>query len=316
MITSTLLKGAPTNDPLPGPKKDHRPLPPHCPKPHLIALFSGRTGSGKTNALVQLLRAYKEQDVFQRHILISPTAMTDRNYDSLELDQRFDSYTDQLIYDIVEQQKQDMKQFDEDMAAQKLYDRYMRANKSKREKFSEDDLLRLTSMINMEGVMERPETEFTKSPFLLVILDDLGSTGAFRHGSNAMNSLVCKSRHAQLSVVVSVQHAMQCPRVMRAQLSHLVIFPCKDLTILKEIGEENATRITPEQFVMLHQYATSEEHSFLYCDFRTNEYRKNYDQALELPNPEAASDAFKNEEKLNNQAAKEQLGETKVIQQK
>ena len=307
MIKTKKLAGAPSNDPLPGPKTDHRPLPKHCPKPHLIMLVSGATGSGKTNALCQLLRAYKEKDVFQKHILISPTAMTDKNYDNLELTSRHESYSDQLICDIVATQKEDMKQYEEDKQAISLYDRYMKSNKSKREKFSEDDLLRLTSMISMEGVMERPEAEFERSPFLCVILDDLGSSGAFRHGNCAMNSLVCKSRHWQMSVIVSVQHPFQCPRAMRAQLSGLMLFPNKDRTIIKELGEENATRITPDQFLMLHQYATAEKHNFLYCNFRENEYRKNFDQELTMPDPEAAEDAFKTENKKDNDVAKQQL---------
>jgi hypothetical protein len=43
--------------------------------------------------------------------------------------------------------------------------------------------------------VDKSVQEFSKLPFMAVILDDLGGTKAFRNGNNALNFIVCKSRH-------------------------------------------------------------------------------------------------------------------------
>ena len=53
---------------------DKRKLPPGLFKPHMTWMISGKTGSGKSTALIQMLKAYCDAGVFQKVILISPTA--------------------------------------------------------------------------------------------------------------------------------------------------------------------------------------------------------------------------------------------------
>ena len=66
----------------------------------------------------------------------------------------------------------------------------------KKRRMTNKKLLRLYTMLNpMTEEFEKPVQQFDKLPFTAVILDDLGGTTAFRNGNNALNSIVCKSRH-------------------------------------------------------------------------------------------------------------------------
>ena len=38
----------------------------------------------------------------------------------------------------------------------------------------------------------------------------------------------------------------------------------------------------PDQFVQMFQHATADPHSFMLCDFKTNEVRKNFDEVLKF----------------------------------
>eukprot|EP01048_Picozoa_sp_COSAG05_P020840 COSAG05_NODE_3664_length_1919_cov_13.108523_4_plen_180_part_00 len=138
-------------------------------------------------------------------------------------------------------------------------------------------------MLNpMTEVLEKPVQQYDKLPYLAVILDDLGGTPAFRNGNNFLNSIVCKSRHYLTNFFVCVQHPYQCPRALRSQCSHVLLFATKDKKLLEELAKENCSHLSPEQFVQLFQYATTDPHSFMLCDFKKDEVRKNFDEVLNI----------------------------------
>ena len=154
-------------------------------------MISGKTGSGKSTALIRMLKAYCDSGVFQKVILISPTAAYDAKYKMLPLTDVYEDYSDELLNDIMEEQKTDMEDYKQTEEDIKLYDKFMRGRR-----MTKKELLRLYTMLNpMTEEFEKPVQQFDKLPFTAVILDDLGGTTAFRNGNNALNSIVCKSRH-------------------------------------------------------------------------------------------------------------------------
>ena len=257
---------------------DKRKIPPGLFKPHMTWMISGKTGSGKSTALIRMLKVYCDSGVFQKVILISPTAAYDAKYKMLPLTDVYEDYSDGLINDIMEEQKQDMDDYRQTEEDLKLYDKFMR-----KRQLTKKELLRLYTMLNpLTEEFEKPVQQFDKVPYTAVILDDLGGTPAFKNGNNALNSIVCKSRHYLTNFFVCVQHPYQCPRALRSQCSHVMLFATKDKKLLEELAKENCSHLTPEEFIQLFQHATGEPHSFMLCDFKRDEVRKNFDEILKI----------------------------------
>ena len=267
-----------TNETIKDGSDDKRTIPPGLFKPHMTWLISGKTGSGKSTALIRMLKAYCDAGVFQKAILISPTAGFDAKYKMLPLTDVYEEYSEPLLNEIMEEQKADIEEFKQIEEDNKLYSKFMR-----KKQLTKAELLRLYTMINpMTEELDRPVQRFDKMPYTAIVLDDLGGTSAFNNGNNALNSIVCKSRHYLTNFFVCVQHPYQCPRAMRSQCSHVMLFATKDKKLLEELAKENCSHLTPEQFVSLFQHATGEPHSFMLCDFKKDEVRKNFDEVLKI----------------------------------
>ena len=158
--------------------------------------------AGKSTALIRMLKAYTDGGVFQKVVLISPTAAYDQKYQMLPLTDVHEDYSDELLTEVVEEQKADMDEYEENDANIRLYDKYMKGKR-----LTNKELLRLYTMLNpMTETLDKPVQRFDKLPYLAVILDDLGGTPAFRNGNNFLNSIVCKSRHFKTNFFVCVQH--------------------------------------------------------------------------------------------------------------
>ena len=277
MIHSTKIKAI-ANTAIKDKAGDTRTIPPGLFKPHMTAMISGKTGSGKSTALIGMLKAYCDAGVFQKVVLISPTAAFDHKYKLLPLTSVHEDYSDELLMEVMDEQRADMEQYEETEANIKLYDKYM-----SKKRLTNKELLRLYTMLNpMTEQFEKPVQEFDKVPFMAVILDDLGGTPAFRNGNNFLNSIVCKSRHFLSNFFVCVQHPYQCPRALRSQCSHVMLFQTKDKKLLEELAKENCSHLSPEEFVQLFQHATADPHSFMLCDFKNDEVRKNFDEILKI----------------------------------
>ena len=189
-----------------------------------------------------------------------------------------EDYSDELLNDIMEEQKTDMEDYKQTEEDIKLYDKFLR-----KRQLTKKELLRLYTMLNpMTEEFEKPVQQFEKLPFTAVILDDLGGTTAFRNGNNALNSVVCKSRHYLTNFFVCVQHPYQCPRALRSQCSHVMLFATKDKKLLEELAKENCSHLTPDEFIQLFQHATRDPHDFMLCDFKTNEVRRNFNEVLKI----------------------------------
>ena len=64
-----------------------------------------------------------------------------------------------------------------------------------------------------------------------------------------------------------------------------MLFATKDKKLLEELAKENCSHLTPDEFTQLFQYATDDAFSFMLCDFKKNEVRKNFDQILRINTP-------------------------------
>ena len=257
---------------------DKRKIPPGMFKPHMTFMISGKTGSGKSTALIRMLKAYCDSGVFQKLILISPTAAYDAKYKMLPLTEIHEEYTDSLLNEIMEEQKADIDEYKQIEEDTKIYNKFMR-----KRKMTKKELLRLYTMLNpMTEEFEKPVQQFDRLPFTAVILDDLGGTSAFKNGNNTLNSIVCKSRHYLTNFFVCVQHPYQCPRALRSQCSHVMLFATKDKKLLEELAKENCSHLTPEEFVQLFQHATKVQHDFMLCDFKKDEVRRNFGEILKI----------------------------------
>ena len=276
-VASTKIKSI-ANETIKDGSDDKRSIPDGLFKPHMTWMISGKTGSGKSTALIRMLKAYCDAGVFQKVILISPTAAYDAKYKMLPLSEVHEEYSDDLLNQIMDEQKDDIEKYKQTQDDMKLYDKFM-----KEKRMTKKELLRLYTMMNpLTEEFEKPVQEFDKVPFTAVILDDLGGTSAFRNGNNDLNSIVCKSRHYLTNFFVCVQHPYQCPRALRSQCSHVMLFATKDKKLLEELAKENCSHLTPDEFVELFQHSTGDPHSFMLCDFKKNEVRKNFDEVLKI----------------------------------
>lgn len=302
MINTTKIKTI-KNTPIHDKCKDCRKIPEGLFKPHMTFMVSGKTGSGKSTAVIHMLKAYADNKVFQKMVLISPTAAYDEKYQLLPMTDVHEDYSDILLQEIMDEQKEDIEKYKETEENIKLYKKF--TNSTLKTKFSKDELIQLYSMLDpMTDEISEPYQEFDKIPYMAIILDDLGGTPAFRNGNNFLNSIVCKSRHYMTNFFICVQHPYQCPRALRSQCSHTIIFQTKDEKLLQELARENCSHLSPDEFIQLYKHATVGQHDFMLCDFKNNEVRKNFDEILSIQNTNGTqNEKVKEQETVKKQEA-------------
>ena len=73
-----------------------------------------------------MCKAYCSAKVFQKLILISPTADTDLKYQQLPLTETYTEYSDDLLDDLINQQNADIMNWKDTDKQIKLYKKYMK----------------------------------------------------------------------------------------------------------------------------------------------------------------------------------------------
>ena len=278
----------------------------HLPRLPIFCINCGKRGSGKTTAVSNLLRMYKETGTMDRIFVISPTFNSNKKMLQMLDIKDEDIFSDpdepglvQKIISLVEKERDDFKRY---MHLKENYDRIMKQIKLGILPIDssewDDYLMSYYDITNNTFRMPEPKYKRYKEgkpPILSLFIDDSLCTKLMTN--RKLPSMVMRHRHlgdfleggaVGLSIFVAIQSYKAnsgLPKCIRNQATSICLFKTKDSTELKQIAESFSGEILIETFMKLYEIATDEPHSFLFVDLHKKEsqpsmFRKNFDTYL------------------------------------
>lgn len=221
------------------------------PKHPFRLILTGRSGSGKSNLLVNLMKKsifYGRTDqsdektgYFDLVFLFSPTA----------------GIGDDLVTHL-------------DIPSQRIYTD------------PSTYLARLNHIFETQDGLIK-STGIAKSPKILCIFDDIQSASKFMN-SDSFTKLFIAGRHSNISIIVAIQSWTRLPRVLRLQASNIMLFPSSNSEVELLADEYTPPGFSKREFMSLVMHATREPYNFLHINNQApnNKYRKNLDTVLSL----------------------------------
>ena len=263
-----------------------------CPnliKLHSLTAFIGNRGSGKTNTAVLLAKKLKDCRAIDRIFIISPTYYSNPTFNILNIDEE-DIYTDidevfEALDDIKEKVEQEKKDHDD-------YHHYM--------KIVEKLLIKGENYLTYQEINELENNDYKlpthkyygRQPGLLLIVDDMSHSKIYSHGRNPFINLCLRHRHLSQGLGISIFMLLQnfktgLPKCLRQNMTQIIIYKSHDLSQVKEMYIELlANQMSLDNFMKMYEYATKEDHDFLFLDFNPQDkalkFRKNFDESLNL----------------------------------
>ena len=214
-------------------------------------IFNGRSGSGKSNLIINLLcrpEFYGTDDkgkhYFDQVYMFSPTAGLGDDlvkhlikYAGLKEENVFNEINEEKLMEIIKRQEQKIK-----------------------------------------------STGIARSPRILLLLDDIQSEPKFLRSKTCLKVFI-QNRHINISTWIASQVFNLIPRGNRLQANNLFIFPCSNSEEKRLVDEFTPPRHTKREFEQLFAFATAERYEFLHINMREppkTRFRKNLDQILKL----------------------------------
>jgi hypothetical protein len=226
------------------------------PKHPARVIFNGKSGSGKSNLMIQLLTQPhfygrtksddKKSQYFDLIFLFSPTA----------------DGQDDLVRFLKLPEKRIITDFNVS-ALDNIFD-------------IQDNI------IKSNGI--------EKSPKILIIFDDVQSDPKFMRTKSFKRAFI-QGRHCNMSVFICCQSWTKLDRMCRLQASNIFFFPSSQSECSIVCEEYCPPNTTKKDFMGLLKHATSEPYSFLNIDVNQKDpkkkFRKNLDTYLTLNNETA-----------------------------
>ena len=286
--------------------------PKNLPQGFFSLLSVGNSGSGKTNACLNLIKRLRPY--YNVYILISPTGTYDherqqraeKKYETLgiEWDEEFQEYSHGLIQSILARQKQRLIDYEEWMRYKPIYKRFLSwMRRHDVEMFPDmlDQFPEIETLFRHDFAHPNDEFEFPWQivPTCMLVIDDMASTPIYTNSIGELTNLQMKNRHYKMSVFNLVQAYKLCPRSIRLNSTVMMMFGCKSLKMVKEFAESCNTHFTPEEFLKLFEYATRDKpYHFLYIDCRLSKdecMRKNFNEKITIKDVKDDAPAFQTE---------------------
>ena len=211
-------------------------------------IFNGRSGSGKSNLLINLLTRSEfygpkkegEKGYFDLVYLFSPTAnggddlVTFLNLPEKRIDTSLS--TSKLDHIINTQQK----------------------------------------LIESKGIL--------KSPKILIIFDDIQSDAKFMRTKSFLRCFI-QCRHLNISTFLCSQRFNRTPKACRMQANNIFFFPGSDSEVELMLDEYCPANTSKKDFRKIIDHATAEPYNFLHINLRSpveKRFRKNLDEYLSI----------------------------------
>ena len=122
----------------------------------------------------------------------------------------------------------------------------------------------------LEEKKEAQEDEYS-----LIILDDLADSLKNHDIQVLMNKYFIKSRHLQVSWIITIQQYYYFPKALRRQITNLILFKPKSVSEFESIAKE-MFNLNAEDALTLHNYVFDKNYNHLDIDTVENRYFKNF----------------------------------------
>jgi len=282
--------------------------PDHLPKLHQLCIANGKRGSGKSIAITNLIRMYKEElgsDL--RCIIVSPTFGSNFKLLSelgINREDVFEEPDDDVPAKLNRIANDERDAFLEWRHLNEYYNQFIKTIKGgffDRSKMDDYMLLYYNPLTNH---FERPKPKYKcylkgKPPVLFTFIDDAQGSKLLSTNKK-MLQLCLRHRHlgqfpppqggaVGMSLFVSTQTFKSnggLNKAIRNNSTSIILFKTKDMTELKQISEAFSGEIPVDRFFQLYEQATEGDHNFLFVDLHYKKdvqpsgYRKNVDTYL------------------------------------
>lgn len=271
----------------------------HIQPPYFILSAVGCRGSGKTFAVVKMLKNQEDSGFYDpitnekvkiKHYLFSPTAQSNPVFSALKyLDEEniINDYTDEKLLEIIETIKEERKQVKDYREYVEAYKRYEKMSEAQLKKCTDYEFL---GLLQHYDYIDYRELDKPDQYVYNIILDDcLANREAFSaKKANTLTRSILNSRHIGVNVLIASQNLKSIPKIIRNNVDIWVLFKCKNEKVLMDdLYPEISSLYTPEEFLTYYNYATSaSDHDALVYDgkekAKEDRMKLNFDVILRL----------------------------------
>jgi GTPase SAR1 family protein len=122
--------------------------------------------------------------------------------------------------------------------------------------------------------------EANEDEYSLIILDDLADCLKNNDIQVLMNKMMIKSRHLQVSWIITLQAYYYFPKQLRRQITNFILFKTKSIDEFQSLAKE-LFNMNSDDALTLYNYVFDKNYNHLDVDTVTNTYYKNFNM-LEL----------------------------------
>ena len=258
--------------------------PPDQVKLHQLMAISAQRGSGKGVILSSFIQGLQRQGCCDRIFILSPTIESNRSiFGPLQIDpdDEYSSPGPESINAIVDKCKQEMDEWEEyleDLKAYKTLQKIIHRKDVRVQDIPPDLLLRA---YERGFVDEQPRSKYGHKPSLALIVDDFQGSNLYSASpKNPFINLCLRHRHIARGLGLSIYICNQTysgpngmPRVLRQNLTSLLLGSQKNKQVLDAIAEEIGGQVDRDTFHKVYERAMhndnpdEQNHNFLMIDF-------------------------------------------------
>ena len=256
----------------------------------------GCRGSGKTYSVVKILKNQEDSGFYDpitkdkvkiKHYLFSPTVAANPIFTSLKYlddDNIINDYTDEKLIEIIDEIKAERKLVKDYRQYVECYKEYEKMSDLQLQKCRDYELLGILASKNFIDYrkLDKPDQYVYN-----VILDDcLANREAFStKKANTLTKAILNSRHIGINVLICSQNLKSIPKIIRNNVDIWCLFKTKNEKVLMDdLYPEISSIVSPEEFMALYTYATTDDHDCLVYDGKekekTDRFKVNFDVIL------------------------------------